>query len=75
MGTDSKPLNSPFALQNSQCAIGTASVNTTANSTIIGLDVIFKSGFTGMKSVYMYGADGDGSLNTGWVQKGTWTLY
>jgi hypothetical protein len=28
-----------------------------------------------MKSVYMYGADGDGSLNTGWVQKGTWTLY
>ena len=75
MGTDSKPLNSPFALQNSQCAIGTASVTTTANSTIIGLDVIFKSGFTGMKSVYMYGADGDGSLNTGWVQNGTWTLY
>ncbi|HEV8412697.1 MAG TPA: hypothetical protein VGQ49_03825 [Bryobacteraceae bacterium] len=75
MGADSKPVNSPFALQNSQCAIGTASVTTTANSTIIGLDIIFKSGFTGMKSVYMYGADGDGSLNTGWVQKGTWTLY
>lgn len=75
IGADSKPVNSPIALQNSQCAIGTASVTTTEQSTIIGLDIIFKSGFTGVKNVYMYGADGDGSINTGWVQKGTWTLY
>jgi hypothetical protein len=75
IGADAKPVNSPIALQNSQCAIGTASVATTAHSTIIGLDIIFKSGFTGVKNIYMYGADGDGSINTGWVQKGTWTLY
>ena len=34
----------------------------------------FKSAFTGLKNIYMYGADGDGSINTGWVQKGTYTV-
>ena len=44
-------------------------------STAIALDITFKSPFTGSKNIYMYGADGDGSINTGWVQKGTWTPY
>ena len=74
MGADVKPVNSPLPLQNSQCAIGTASVTTTEHSTIVALDIIFKSAFKGLKNIYMYGADGDGSINTGWVQKGTWTL-
>ena len=73
MGADAKPVNSPIPLQNSQCAIGTVSVTTTSRSTVIGLDIVFKN--TGVKNIYMYGADGDGSINTGWVQKGSWSVY
>ena len=73
MGDDIKPIGSSATLQNSQCMIGTASVTTTAFSTAIKLDITFKTGFNGLKDIYMYGADGDGSINTGWVEKGTWT--
>jgi hypothetical protein len=73
MGADVKPVGSPAPLQNSQCAIGDTSVTATALSTYITLDITFTSAFAGPKNVYMYGADGDGSINTGWVQKGTWT--
>ena len=73
MGAEIKPVSSSDTLQNSQCAIGATSVTTTELSTSIALDITFKSAFTGLKNIYMYGADGDGSINTGWVQKGTWT--
>ncbi|MBZ5636355.1 MAG: hypothetical protein LAO55_24780 [Acidobacteriia bacterium] len=73
MGNESKPADSSTTLQNSQCTIGATSVTATALSTTITLDMTFKSAFTGLKKIYMYGADGDGSINTGWVQKGTWT--
>lgn len=73
MGADVKPVSSFAPLQNSQCVIGTVSVSVTAISTSITLDITFKSAFSGPTNIYMYGADGDGSLNTGWVQKGTWT--
>ena len=73
MGADVRPVGWPTPLQNSQCAIGATSVTSTALSTFITLDIIFKTPFTGPKNTYMYGADGDGSINTGWVQKGTWT--
>ena len=73
LGADVKSVDSPTPLQNSQCAIGATSVTTTAFSTSITLDITFKSPFAGPKNIYMYGADGDGSINTGWVQKGTWT--
>jgi hypothetical protein len=73
MGADLKSVSSSTPLQNSQCAIGAAWVTATAFSTAITLDITFKGPFTGTNNIYMYGADGDGSINTGWVQKGTWT--
>ena len=73
MGAQIKPVSSSDTLQNSQCSIGATSVTTTAFSTTVTLDITFKSAFAGPKNIYMYGADGDGSINTGWVQKGTWT--
>jgi len=73
MGADVKPVGSPTPLQNSQCSIGVTSVTPAALSTAITLDITFKSPFTGPTNIYLYGADGDGTINTGWVQKGTWT--
>jgi hypothetical protein len=70
---ETKLVNSSALLENSQCVIGATSVTATALSITITLDITFKNAFTGLKNIYMYGADGDGSLNTGWVQKGTWT--
>jgi hypothetical protein len=72
MGADVKPVGSSTPVQNSQCAIGSTSMITTALSTIISLDVTFKGAYMGPKNIYMYGTDGDGSTNTGWVQQGTW---
>jgi len=71
-GADLKPAGSSAPVQNSQCAIGSTSVTTTALSTVISLDITFKGVSTGPKNIYMYGADADGSTNTGWVEKGTW---
>ena len=73
MGADAKPVGSSTPLENSQCVIGATSVTVTARYTSITLDIVFKGGFAGPKNIYMYGADGDGTINTGWVQKGTWT--
>jgi hypothetical protein len=73
-GNESKIVGSTTTLQNSQCIIRTTSVTATALSTTITLDVTFKNAFTGLKNIYMYGADGDGSINTGWIQKGSWNL-
>jgi len=72
MGADVKPVASRTPLENSQCVIGATSVTATSILTGITLDITFKSSFTDAKNIYMYGADGDGSINTGWVQKGTW---
>ena len=69
-GNENQPVGSSKTLQNSQCVIGATSVTATALSTTITLDITFKSAFTGLKNIYMYGADGDGSINTGWVQNG-----
>ena len=74
MGNENQPVGSSKTLGNSQCTIGATSVTATALSTTITLDITFKSAFTGLKNIYMYGADGDGSINTGWVQKGTYTV-
>ncbi len=72
MDADVIPIGSSTPVQNSQCAIGATSVTATEQSTIISLAVTFKGAYTGPENIYMYGVDGDGSINTGWVQKGTW---
>ena len=73
-GADVKPAGSSTPLQNSQCAIGATSVTASGLSTRVNMEITFTGAFTGPKNVYMYAADGDGSISTGWVQKGTWTL-
>jgi hypothetical protein len=72
-GADAKPVNSTSTLQNSQCTIGTTSLTTSGLSITISIQITFKSAFTGLKNIYMYAAVTDGTINTGWVQKGTWT--
>ena len=74
-GADKKQVGSPILLENSQCIIGATTVTTSELSTIITVDVTFKSAFSGLKNIYMYGADTDGTINTGWVQRGTWTPF
>ncbi len=74
-GADKKALDSPIILQNSQCIVGAATATTAGLSSTITLDITFKSGFTGLQNIYLYGADTDGTINTGWVQRGTWTPF
>ena len=69
-----KPVGSSSTLQNSQCAIDATSVTATPLSTTINVEITFTSAFTGRKNIYMYGADGDGSVNTGWTQRGAYTV-
>jgi hypothetical protein len=68
----SRPLSSPTPLENSQCVISTTWVTVDAFSTTINLEITFKTTFDGLKNLYLYGAEKDGSNNTGWIQKGTW---
>jgi hypothetical protein len=74
-GADKKLVGSPILLQNSQCIMGKTTVTTSELSTTITVDVSFNDAFSGLKNVYMYGADTDGTINTGWVQRGTWTPF
>jgi len=74
-GADEKPVNSTVTLQNSQCGIGATTVTTSAFSTTITMDIAFNSAFSGLKNIYLYGADTDGTINTGWVQRGTWSPF
>ena len=66
---------SPQLLENRQCIIGATTVSISELSTIIKVDVTFKKAFSGLKNIYMYGADTDGTINTGWVERGTWTPF
>ncbi len=71
-GADEKPVSSTTVLQNSQCAIGAVSVTTTGPVNTISIGITFNSAFSGLQNIYMYGADTDGTINTGWVNMGTW---
>ena len=74
-GADARPLTSAAPLQNSQCTVGAASVTTSGLTTIVTLDITFDPAFSGQKNIYAYGADTDGSINTGWVPLGSWTPF
>jgi hypothetical protein len=74
-GADKMPVGSSMTLQNSQCTVGASTVTTSGLSKIITLSISFKSAFSGLKNIYLYGADSDGTINTGWVQLGTWTPF
>jgi hypothetical protein len=72
LGSDSKPLSSTVVLNNSQCSVGAASAAFSGLSNIVTVNVTFKGAFSGVKSIYMFAAEA--SSNTGWVQKGTYTI-
>jgi hypothetical protein len=61
-------------LENSQCAVNPATSSATGNGTTltISLSLTFKSAFKGTKNVYMEVYDGSG--DSGWQQRGTWTI-
>ncbi|HEY4365217.1 MAG TPA: SBBP repeat-containing protein [Bryobacteraceae bacterium] len=67
----SKPLGSSSNLQNSQCAVGYAAGVVSGNSVQFTLQVLYKSGFSGPKTVYL--AASETFASSGWVAKGTWT--
>ena len=67
-------LGSAGTLQNSQCTVtaSTSSATGTGNTLTLNLALSFKITFTGAKNVYMEAANGAG--DSGWQQRGTWTV-
>jgi hypothetical protein len=59
--------------QNSQCRIQAAGSAATGSGTdlTLTLDITFQTSFNGSRNVYMEAYDG---LDSGWQQKGTWTV-
>ncbi len=69
---NTKPLGSSAALQNSQCAIGYAVMNTSGNTMTVSIQVLFKAAFSGSKNLYTEATAGGGS--SGFALAGTWTV-
>jgi len=65
---------SSSSVSNSQCTLSGAgsSVTTTLNSLTVTYNITFAGGFAGAQNAYLYAAGGTG--NSGWTQKGTWTV-
>jgi hypothetical protein len=70
VGAGSKPIASTTVLQNSQCAIGVASINSSGLSQILNISVTFKGAFIGLKNIYMFASEA--TISTGWVPRGTY---
>ena len=60
-------------LQNSQCSINAAasSVSGSGNNLTLNVALTFKPSYSGAKNIYMDAFDG---TDSGWQQKGTWTI-
>jgi hypothetical protein len=67
-------VGSTGTLQNSQCSLNVGASSVSASGTTLTLDlaITFKPAFAGAKNVYMLAANA--TLNSGWVQRGTWTV-
>jgi hypothetical protein len=48
-------------------------VTKNGNTFTWNLAMTFQAAYAGAKNIYMYGADVSGA-NTGWQQRGTWTV-
>ncbi|MEQ1883798.1 MAG: SBBP repeat-containing protein [Bryobacteraceae bacterium] len=72
LGSSSRSINSSTPLSNSQCTLGASSAQISGLSLILTVSLTFTGPFTGTKNVYMYAAEG--ALNTGWVQRGTFSV-
>jgi hypothetical protein len=68
-------LGSAGSLQNSQCMVDTGSSSTSGSGTNLTVNLVlsFKATFGGAKNVYVDAIDGY-TLDSGWQQKGTWTV-
>ncbi len=71
LSSSSKPISSTTVLQNSQCQVGITSSAQSGLSVILTVSITFKGAFSGLKNIYLSASAG--SLNTGWVQRGTFT--
>ena len=67
-------VGSAGSLSNSQCSVnlGSSSAGVSATHLTMNLAMTFAAGYAGAKSVYMYAANG--SANSGWQMRGTWTV-
>ena len=66
-----KLIGSSATLTNSQCAVGYTGMVTSGNSVSFMINVVF-NGFSGAKSVYLQA--NEPNTNSGWVQRGIWTV-
>jgi hypothetical protein len=71
-GSSAKPFGSNATIQNSQCALGVATLTVSGNSNILTIPLAFTGPFTGAKNIYMLAVGPNG--NTGWLQKGTYNV-
>jgi large repetitive protein len=67
-------LGTTGTLQNSQCTISTGASSASGSGTTLtlNLSVTFKAAFSGAKNLYMEVANSAG--DSGWQQRGTWTV-
>jgi hypothetical protein len=65
----------PTTLQNSQCSlnVATTTLSMSGNNLTLNLAMTFKPVYAGVKNVYMYAGD-LGGANSGWQQRGSWTV-
>ena len=66
-----KPVGSSANLLNTQCAVGYTVMTTAGNSVSFTINVVFLT-FSGAKSVYLQA--NEPNTNSGWVQRGVWTV-
>jgi hypothetical protein len=70
--TITRLLGANTSLQNSQCTVGASSIVVSGLADILTVSVTFKGTLGGLQNIYMDGASG--VANTGWVQRGTYTV-
>jgi hypothetical protein len=68
-------LGTANTLQNSQCSVNAqiSSASGAGNNLTVNLAIVFNTGFSGAKNIYMQAVD-TGGMQTGWQQRGTWTV-
>jgi hypothetical protein len=66
-----KPIGSSSNLFNTQCAVGFTVMVHSGNSVSFTINTVFRT-FSGAKSVYLQA--NEPNTNSGWVQRGTWTV-
>ena len=66
-------LGSSASTQNSQCTVQASGSSASGSGDVLTLNlaISFQTGFAGAKNVYLEAYDG---LDSGWVQKGSWTI-